>query len=166
MTEKLPKYCDNKSVGVIIRNDEGEVALLKRARFPVGIAPPAGHVDGHGSFEQAAVDEVSEEVGLAVTIEGLRRTIIDERTVDNKCRRVGGDHHEWVVYETNEYEGEISPDPDETKGAAWYDMAAIQALANRTKAFQAGEVEQSEWEKSPGLEEVWLDFFTELGYVK
>lgn len=164
--DKLPKYCDNKSVGVIIKNNIGSFALLKRARFPVGIAPPAGHVDDHGSFEQAAVDEVNEELGLTVAIDDLKKTIIDKRVVNNKCRRIGGDHHEWVVYEAEVFKGDIVPDPDETKGADWYTPAQVQELANRTRAFRAGEIDQSDWEENPGLEEIWLDFFVDLKYVK
>ena len=75
----MPKNCDNKSVGVIIQNPEGEVALLRRAKFPVGMAPVAGHVDEHGSPEQAAIDEAAEEVGLHISLSGLRSTIIQAR---------------------------------------------------------------------------------------
>jgi 8-oxo-dGTP pyrophosphatase MutT (NUDIX family) len=159
------KNCDNMSVGVIIQSPEGEFALLKRARFPVGIAPPAGHVDEHGQPEQAAINEVHEELGLVIAINGLLSTVIQNRRVDNQCRRPGGDHHNWWVYESGEYSGDLSPDADETQGAGWYSPDDLQVLADRTKAFQAGQVSQQEWETSPGLEEVWLDFFTELGYI-
>src|ERR1019366_5810903 len=71
MAEVTAKLCDNKSVGIIVRNPEGSFALLKRAYFPIGYAPVAGHVDDHGSVEQAAVDEVIEEIDLTVTVEDL-----------------------------------------------------------------------------------------------
>ena len=160
------KNCDNKSVGVIIQSPEGEFALLKRARFPIGIAPPAGHIDEHGLPEQAAVIEVQEELGLVIAINRLRNTVIQDRRVDNLCRRPGGDHHNWWVYESNEYSGELAPNADETQGADWHNPDQLQALADRTKAFQTGQVGQEEWQTSPGLEEIWLDFFTELGYVQ
>ncbi len=159
------RNCDNMSVGVIIRSPEGEFALLKRARFPIGIAPPAGHIDEHGRPEQAAVAEVHEELGLMIALDGLRNTVIQGRRVNNQCRRPGGDHHDWRVYESTEYSGVLTPDADETQGAGWYDPDQLQALADRTKAFQAGQLSQAAWETNPGLEEVWLDFFTELGYV-
>jgi 8-oxo-dGTP pyrophosphatase MutT (NUDIX family) len=165
----MPKVCDNKSVGVIIQNPEGELALLKRARFPIGYAPPAGHADladEHATIEQAALDEVHEEVGLTIAVGGLRKSIIDERRVDNQCRREGGSFHEWTVYEADEYTGDIMPDPDETAGAAWYGYGAVQALADRTKAYRAGQVDQDDWATNPGIEPIWLDFLVELGYVE
>jgi hypothetical protein len=59
----------------------------------------------------------------------------------------------------------MEPDPVETQGASWYNPDQLQALADRTKALQAGQIDQDDWATNPGLEEVWLDFFTELGYV-
>ncbi|MEU8272659.1 NUDIX hydrolase, partial [Sphaerisporangium sp. NPDC049002] len=59
----MPKQCDNRSVGIIIEQDE-RYLTFKRATDPPGEAPPAGHVDVHGNIEQAARIEVSEEVGL------------------------------------------------------------------------------------------------------
>lgn len=161
----MPNNCDNMSVGVIIQNPEGEFALLTRARFPIGVAPPAGHVDEHGTPEQAAIEEVGEELGLIIAVSSLRKTVIQNRRVNNHCRRPGGDHHNWWVYEAYEHSGDINPDADETQGADWYNSGQLQALADRTKAFQAGQISQEDWEASPGLEEVWLDFFTELGYI-
>ena len=166
MSELTPEMCDNKSVGVVITNTEGELALLRRARFPIGIAPPAGHIDDHGSPEQTAVDEVHEELGLMISFGGLHKTAIQERRVDNQCRRPGGDHHNWTVFETNQFEGGLRPDPDETRGADWYEPELVQALADRTRALQAGQIPQVDWEADPGLEEVWVDFLSELGYVE
>ena len=164
MNQAAIKQCDNKSVGVLITNQKGEVALLKRAYFPVGIAPPAGHVDAFPSPVVAGVTEVKEEVGLTIPEDKLWITAINGRRVDNACRRTGGDHHVWWVFETSEFEGEITPDPDETQGAGWYTQAQIRALSERTNSFQKGEVSQAEWEANPGLEPVWVDFLAELGY--
>jgi NUDIX domain len=69
----MTKQCDNTSVGVVIRDAEGRFALLKRAKFPVGIAPAAGHIDDHGSPEQAALDEVREELGIVLTLDELKK---------------------------------------------------------------------------------------------
>lgn len=163
MSEKI---CDNKSVGVVLLNEAGEMALLERGQFPVGMAPPAGHIDTHGSSEQAAVDEVSEEVGVVLAIDGLTRTVIDERCVDNVCRRTGGDYHVWTVYEGQSNDAELHPDQRETKGAGWFGRSAVQAFVNRTRAYQAGEVSEEEWVASPGMEPVWVDFLVELGHVE
>lgn len=164
MSETLAKQCDNKSVGVLITNQKGEVALLKRAYFPVGIAPPAGHMDAFPSPVVAAITEVQEEVGLAIAEDKLRITAIDGWRVDNACRRIGGDHHVWWVFETSEFGGEITPDPNETQGAGWYTQEQIKALSERTSAFQKGGISQADWEANPGLEPVWVDFLAELGY--
>jgi 8-oxo-dGTP pyrophosphatase MutT (NUDIX family) len=162
----MPKVCDNTSVGVVVKNIDGSFAILKRAKFPVGMAPPAGHIDDHGSAEQAALDEVEEELGLVIDPGDLQPTLIQKRRIDNRCSRDGGDYHLWSVYEADQFVGDISPDPEETKGAGWYTPKQLQRLADRTKAYRNGKVAQEDWEKNPGLEEIWLDFLTELRYVK
>ena len=161
----MAKVCDHTSVGVIVRDNEGRYALLKRARFPIGIAPPAGHIDDHGGAEQAAVDEVSEELGISVK-DKLQRTAIYERRVDNRCRREGGDHHIWYIFEATIESTKLRPSPDETKGADWYDQEKLQAFADRTDAYLAGKLSEADWEANPGLEEVWVPFLHELGYIK
>ncbi len=162
----MTKTCDNTSVGVIIKNIDGKFALLERAKFPIGIAPVAGHIDDHGSAEQAAIDEAEEELGLTIEPADLLATKITNRRVNNQCRRPGGDYHVWTVYEAEQFLGDLSPDPEATKGAAWYTAAQLQKLADRTKARRAGKIADEEWAKNPGLEGTWLDFLTELGYVK
>lgn len=157
--------CDNTSVGVVITSTKGEIVLLKRAFFPVGIAPAAGHIDDHGSAVQAAIDEVYEELGLIVQAEDLKSVIVDRR-VENRCKRPGGDHHIWSVYQTSNFSGSLKPSEDETKGAHWYTTEEVQQLADRTKAYQAGNLTEEEWCTEPGLEEIWLNFFQELNLVE
>lgn len=164
MADVRTKLCDNLSVGVVICDKRGRIALLERARTPVGIAPPAGHVDNHGSPRQAAVDEVKEELGLKVDITHLQPTTIQNRRVDNPCRRPGGDHHNWWIYSTDRYEGELRPDPEEAKGASWFDRAQLQTLVERTYSFQTGLIPAHDYQANPGLEPVWIDFLVELGY--
>ncbi len=161
----MPKICDHTSVGVIVKNIDDKFALLKRARGAVGMAPPAGHVDSHGSAAQAALDEVEEEIGLIIDPSDLRPTKIKGRKMANPCRREGGDYHVWTVYEAQQFLGDITPDPEETLGANWYSAKDLQAMAKRTKAYQKGRIPEEEWRDNPGLEEIWLDFLSELGYV-
>lgn len=153
--------CDNKSVGVIITNSEDEILLIQRARFPFGLAPPAGHVDDHGSLKKAAVEEVSEETGLVIS-ESKLVTKIADRMVQNRCRRTGGSHHVWNVYSTDQYTGELSAKLDEAKTARWYSPAAIQEIADYTQSHAAEKARES----SQVIEQVWLDFFIELGIVQ
>lgn len=161
----MAKVCDHTSVGVIVRNQEGKFALLKRAKFPVGIAPPAGHIDDHGGVEQAAEDEVYEELGISVKGK-LQRTAIYERRVENRCRREGGDYHIWYIFKATIESSELRPSPDETKGADWYDQDGLQMFADRTAAYHTGKISEKDWTANPGLEEVWVPFMSELGYIK
>lgn len=160
------KVCDNKSVGIIVRNAEGEIAILKRARFPFGYSPVAGHVDDHGSVEQAAVDETLEEIGLTVQVSDLQPTAIAGTRFNNHCRRRGGTFHDWWVFIVDHYSGEILPSPDETQGAAWYSVEDIQRLAERTRDYQAQMIEQQDWEADPGLEQIWVTMFEQLGIIR
>jgi len=152
--------CDNRSVGVIIANANDEILLLSRARYPYGLAAPAGHIDDHGSSEQAAIDEVREETGLIVPPNSLVK-IIGQRLVSNTCRRPGGDHHVWDVYQTPTFEGDMTASQSETLGANWYSPDALQLLADATRKLDR-EAQRGE----QVLEPIWLDFFTELGIVK
>jgi ADP-ribose pyrophosphatase YjhB (NUDIX family) len=163
----MKKQCDHMSVGVVIKNSNGDMVLIERAFFPPGFAPPAGHVDDHGSPEQAAVDEVREETGLHVSASDLQKTAIAGRRMDtNKCSRPGGDYHVWTVYEVTKFTGDIQADPTETKGAGWYSPTQVQALADQTKDLRAGKIVADDWDADPGIEDIWLGFLTELGYVR
>ena len=159
----MSKVCDHTSVGIVIKDKAGRFALLKRARFPVGIAPVAGHIDDHGSPEQAAKDEVSEELGL--TVSDLATTNIYNRRVENTCRREAGDHHQWYVFEVTVEDTTLHPSKDETKGASWYTQGQLQSLADRTGAYRGGEIAETAWNDDPGIEEVWVPFLQELGYI-
>lgn len=153
----MEKYCDHKSVGVILTNDNNEVALLRRARHPITIAPPAGHIDSHGSPEQAAVEEVREEIGVTIQIESLAKTAIANRRIENVCRRENGNYHYWTVYEARITDAKLYPDPDETNGAMWCSAAALRKLAKRTLDHGGNTAD--------GLELVWVKFMDELGYL-
>lgn len=161
----MPKNCDNTSVGVIIERNRN-IALLRRARFPIAMAPPAGHIDDHGSPEQASLDEVAEELGLIIALGGLKKTPINNRYVNNRCRRPGGDHHYWTVFTASQFSGELNPSADEAKGAGWYPIAQVQHLADLTAAYARGEYSEEEWQARPGLEPVWVTFMAELGYIQ
>jgi len=148
--------CDNKSVGVVVQNEYDETLVLSRARFPFGWAGPAGHVDDHGGVEQAAIDEVFEETGVVVTADQLKK-VIDNRRIDNQCRRPGGDHHNWTLYRARINSQEVTQNLEETLGVRWMPADELARLALR------GSVANTEGELA--LEPIWIDFFQELGVI-
>lgn len=162
----MRKHCDFTSAAVVVRDSLGRFALLRRARFPIGIAPASGHIDQHGSPEQAAANELAEELGLIVSTDALRPTRIQAQLVHNPCRRIGGDHHVWWVFELTNVEDKLQPSPDETQGASWYTPDELEHLAQRTRDYEAGSVSSLEWATAPGLEPVWLDLLEQLGYLQ
>lgn len=151
--------CDNKSVGILIWKG-GKLLLIERKLFPFGFAPPAGHVDDKGGFEEAAREEVQEEVGLNPT--DIR--LVTEGKKDNRCRREGGSWHYWKIYEA-EASGNLQPSEDETKQVEWYSREQIKALSHRTEKYLKGEMSEKEWQKNPGIETVWYEWFKELGII-
>lgn len=151
--------CDNKSVGVIIQNEQGQTLLIDRAKFPFGLAAPAGHIDSHGNSEQAAITEVFEEVGLTLAATNLKR-VIANRYVNNSCRRSGGNYHIWDVYVASNIEGQIVQSNTEILASGWRTRKQLQELARAT--LRLGEVTER---GTQALEPIWLQFFTELGMV-
>lgn len=156
----MAKQCDNKSVGALIYDEQGRLLMIERKKFPFGIAPPAGHVDDHGKPQDVVIAEVQEEVGLMV----VTTTLKAEGSRKNVCRREGGDHHYWVIY-TVTVTGTVQGSVDETKSVGWYTKEQIARLARRTEAYRASVISEDEWQESPGLEEVWYDWFQDLNII-
>src|SRR5919106_6185576 len=105
--------CDHTSVGMLIWRD-GKLLLIERRKPPFGFAPPAGHVDGRQSYEEAARAELKEEVGL----DALELKLVAKGKRNNPCRRPGGKWHDWQIYDVR-YVGHLTPSVSETKKAAW-----------------------------------------------
>jgi ADP-ribose pyrophosphatase YjhB (NUDIX family) len=153
-------------VGVVVHNPKGEVLLIERARWPWGWAPPSGHVDqdvdgaGQPLWRASAVREVQEEVGLELEEGALVRLGGGQKA--NMCRREDGDWHEWMIFEASS-RGEVVLEMSEAKRWQWASQDQIRGLAARTGEWEAGEVEDGAWQDSPGLQEVWVQWFSELG---
>lgn len=154
------KKCDHTSVGMLVWKKEG-LLLIERKKIPFGFAPPAGHVDGDNSFEIAAKRELKEEVGLNV---GHIELLIEGRK-ENQCRREDGNWHYWKIYKI-EVSGSMKRNKDEVKRVNFYSKSNLRLLAAKTDQYLRGNIEQGEWEKSPGLELVWYEWFKELGVIK
>lgn len=156
MSEKI---CDHKSVGMLVWKGN-KLLLIERKIFPFGFAPPPGHVEGD-SYEAAAKRELKEEVGLDAF---ELKLLLKERADNNRCLRVGGTWHAWQVYEAKA-KGEVRRSFGETKQVGWCSLAEIKKLANRTKAYLDGRIDDREWKISPGIETVWYDWFKKLGMI-
>ncbi|MER5424399.1 Pycsar system effector family protein [Streptosporangium roseum] len=155
--------CDNLSVGVLITNAVGEYLMFDRAAFPAGVAPAAGHVDDHGSSDDAARAEVAEELGLAVT--SLTWLMGGWRA--NRCRRAPGEAgvgHFWEVFRA-EVTGELAPSVRETRNVRWLSAEQLQELAERTVAYSRGELSEKEFEQNPGIEPVWVTWLHDAGLI-
>jgi len=155
----MTKICDHKSVGMLVWKED-KLLLIERKKPPFGFAPPAGHVDGGDSFEEAARRELEEEVGLKT--KDIRLLI--EGRKDNPCRREDGTWHYWKIYEV-ETEGEIKRSREETKQAGFCSKEKIKEFADRTEKYIRGEIKEKEWEKSPGIEPVWYEWLKELEVI-
>ena len=159
----VTKVCDNTSVGVIITDPEGRHLLFTRATPPAGVAPSAGHIDDHGTPEDAARAEVHEETGLTVTT----LTPLINRWRHNVCRRQHGGYgpgHEWTIYRAV-VTGELKTDPREARDARWYTSEELQTLAERTARHANGWTSTADFTAEPGIEPVWADFLHELGLI-
>lgn len=147
------KICDHTSVGMLVW-DNDRLLLIERRKFPFGFAPPAGHVDIDTDFETAAKRELKEEVGLDAT----NLKLIWEGRKENTCRRQGGSWHYWKIYKVKAT-GNLNRSLDETKQAKWYSKEEITDLLKKTENYKNGQISEEEWQKSPGIETVWADFF-------
>lgn len=169
---KYPHICDHTSVGMIAEDSEGRILMIERVKPPTGVAPPAGHCDGD-SYPAACLKEFWEETGLKVV--GAPRPIaLANPMKKNRCRRIGGDYHFWQIFKVNR-EGDLKTNPEETKNPHWYSKEEIKVLARKAEEYQAKtktaqsdqerEEIEKEWALSPGLEQVWYEFFKELKVI-
>lgn len=152
--------CDHTSVGVLIFCD-GKLLLIERKRFPMGFAPPAGHVDDDHSFDEAARRELQEEVGIS----GACLSLVIEGRKDNPCRRERGLWHYWRIYQANVDVNELTLSDAEARSAKWCDREELVRLQLRTEAYLRNELTEEEWAEIPGLEPVWAEWLQQIGIL-
>ncbi|MBA9002175.1 NUDIX hydrolase [Thermomonospora cellulosilytica] len=156
--------CDHRSVGIDIVRGDGARLMLERVRPPFGIAPAAGHVDDHGTPEDAARAETGEELGL--TVVSLRP--LTGGWLPNRCRRrvAPGRRtgHDWSIYAAT-VTGDLAPGTDEARNVGWRTPAEIQRLAERTVAHARGRISAIDFNDDPGLEPVWVHWYARLGVI-
>jgi ADP-ribose pyrophosphatase YjhB (NUDIX family) len=151
--------CNHTSVGILLRHN-GRILLIERAKFPVGYALPAGHVDAGEDYEEAAVRELREEVGLSAS--DLK--LVAEGRKKNQCSRKGGSWHYWKIYSTTA-KGKLKRNKGAAKTAGWYSVSEIKKLAARTNNYLSQHVPEQEWAANPGLEPVMHEWLTELRII-
>lgn len=155
----MSKKCDHTSVGMLVWKGKN-LLLIERKKFPFGFAPPAGHVDGDISFEEAAKRELKEEVGLTAQ----RVKLIAEGRKENCCRRENGSWHYWKIYEV-EAGGRVIASKNETKKARFFSSDDLLLFVAKTEKYLAGKIREEDWQKSPGIEPVWYEWFKELNLI-
>jgi ADP-ribose pyrophosphatase YjhB (NUDIX family) len=157
--------CDHTSVGILVER-AGKLLLIERKKPPFGFAPPAGHVDAHmgadgqPDFESAARAELLEEVGLRAR----ELTLLAEGRRDNPCRRPEGTWHYWKIYKAA-VSGRPKPSLNEVKKIVWCSQARLRMLAERTRHFEIGTIDENEWFLHPGLEPVWVGLLQKVGML-
>ncbi|MEO9969081.1 MAG: NUDIX domain-containing protein [Hyphomonadaceae bacterium] len=102
--------------GAYITNSDGAVLLIKRLREPEAGAwgLPGGKVDFGESAELAVIREISEELGIQISLTGLAGMT---ETID------GGDGRHWVapVYHAQIVSGEPRlMEPEKHGGWGWF----------------------------------------------
>lgn len=109
-------YCDPKTaVGAVIRNGQGELALVRRSIEP-GYGKwvfPGGYVDRGEVLPAAAAREAQEEAGLRIRIDGL----INLYSYAGRTPII-------VVYAATAVGGELRAE-DESLEADWFEPSAI-----------------------------------------
>lgn len=138
-TKVIPE-CGGKSVGAIIKREDGSLLMIERMKFPFGWACVAGHTEEDEEALAALKREVREEVGLEVA----RADLIFEGSVDNPCRR-GATSHYWYVFKCTVVSEEVRGNEDEVKNWKWLNPDELMSLE---------------------LETVWEYFLKKFDYLK
>lgn len=172
----MPKICDNTSVGQIIKQD-GSFLMIERFNYPQSYAFVAGHGDGL-AMEAAAKKESLEEAGIEI----VENKLVWKGNINNFCKREGGNHHVWEVFEAIFWTGEPKAG-DDAKEFFWALPERLRQLANRTEYFMKkydifydrvadltkaifGDPKDKktdpQWQNDMGLEPVWYFILKEL----
>lgn len=159
----MTKRCCGTSVGVLITDERDRLLMVRRGWWPRGTAPVAGHVhDAHATAAEAAVAEVREEVGLAVTGEP---ELLWEGHLPNLCASLPATRpgHHWWLYRA-QATGTLQPAAGETSGAGWYSRDQVQSLADTTTALADGGM-AADHQPTESLEAVWVEHLARLGWI-
>lgn len=137
-----------------------KLLLIERKKFPYGFAPPAGHVDGDISFDEAGKRELYEEVGL----ETISIKLIAEGRKEYPCSRIDGSWHYWKIFQATA-RGTLKANKTETVQVQWFTPQHIKMFATRTKKYLAKQTSAHDWKLAPGIELVCYEWFQDLGLI-
>ena len=147
--------CNNTSVGVVLKKDDC-IFLIKRKNFPYGFACPSGHLEKGETYEQGAIREIKEETSFDIC--NLR--LLHSQTKNLSCKR-GGEFHNWRVF-IADYSGEADMQISEVSDGNFYNGEFVRRLIGKTEAYLRKEISEEDWQRDPGMEVVWYDFFKDL----
>lgn len=169
------KICDNTSGGILVYKGQ-DLLMIERKKNNFGMAIPAGHLDGDASG-QGTARELKEETGIIADELTLRL----EKTLPNTCKREGGTHHAWSIFEASRWHGDVRPSESEVKSYFWASPQKIRELSQKLEdlalkkkipltlkhlALLVKETnEDPEWISHPGLEPPMYFLFKELGII-
>ena len=117
--KQIPKL----AVDILITNDNGEIALIKRKFEPFKgmYALPGGFVDYGETVENAAVREAKEETGLDVELQGMLG-IYDELGRDPRGHIIS------IVFIAKQTGGKIIKSSDETEEGGFKSLEEIESI--------------------------------------
>lgn len=162
--------CDHRVAGALVEGaagyagEPGTYLMFERVKPPYGIAPPCGHVDEHGNFFQAMVDETREEAN--VDIEDWD-DLVHEEWRDNMCRRQpsGPRYGHTVMIKKVCVSGIPRPAPKESKNLRWYSVSELRELTARTVFYANGYISDEDFRLDPGIEPFWVEYLVRAGLV-
>ena len=126
----------HRAVHVLIFNPAGEVFLQMRSRWkdrhPLAWdSSAAGHVNAGEEYDQTAVRELREELGIEVPLERVAKLSASERT-----------DYEFVCLYRGSHDGELRPNPSEIEAGRFFPPTIVDAwIKARPREFAPGFLE-------------------------
>jgi len=128
-------------------------------------------VDGDSN---AVIRETNEETGLVIT----ENKLVFRRELANPCKRSGGDHHLWEVYQAVSWNGELKKGSD-AKQVFWASLEDVRKFAARTEhvmqknnlhlnniaELTKAVLNDEEWMAQMGLEPVWYYILKDIKLI-
>lgn len=118
-----------RSSVILVFNDQGDLALQLRGRDDDGYPlhwdfSAAGGIEADEDFQQAALREMKEEIGIEVDVEFVTEILYqDEKETD------------YLYVYTAKYNGEFDPDGVEVEKIEFFSLERIKQMINSGENF-------------------------------